>query len=151
MLIGDGLGRPAIEARLRERSIGRLKLLDYQPWDVIPRSLASGDVAVVAQAADSAHLSVPSKTYSALAVGSAILAITPRESDLGRLVLEEGVGWVCEPGDTEAISRVLSSLPERRGELAAAQSAARELAERRFSEDAVHAQLAHILGPGVRP
>ena len=151
MLIGDGLGRPAIEARLRERSIERLKLLDYQPWDVIPRSLASGDVAVVAQAADSAHLSVPSKTYSALAVGSAILAITPRESDLGRLVLEEGVGWVCEPGDTEAISRVLTSLPERRGELAAAQSAARELAERRFSEDAVHAQLAHILGPGVRP
>jgi hypothetical protein len=123
--------------------------MDYQPWEVIPRSLASGDVAVVAQSADSAHLSVPSKTYSALAVGSAILAITPRESDLGRLVLEEGVGWVCEPGDTEALTNVLTSLPGDREGLALAQTAARALAERRFSEVAVHASLDQILGESV--
>ncbi|MBD89400.1 MAG: hypothetical protein CL940_03625 [Deltaproteobacteria bacterium] len=145
LLIGDGLGRQTIEERLEARPIPRLKLMDYQPWEVIPRSLATGDVAVVAQAADSAHLSVPSKTYSALAVGSAILAITPRDSDLGRLVIEEGVGWVCEPGDTAALVGVLRSIPEDRDGLSRAQTAARALAERRFSEDAVAAEFQRIL------
>lgn len=150
LLIGDGLGRQAIEERLQTHSIARLKLMDYQPWEVIPRSLATGEVAVVAQAADSAHLSVPSKTYSALAVGSAILAITPRESDLGRLVLEEGVGWVCEPGDTEAIADVLRGLPLDPDALAERRTAARALAERRFSESAVYAELDQLLSQGSR-
>ncbi len=145
LLIGDGLGRQAIENQLQAHPISRLKLMDYQPWEVIPRSLATGDVAIVAQSADSAHLSVPSKTYSALAVGSAILAITPRDSDLGRLVTEEEVGWVCEPGDTAGIAEVLRSLPEDRDGLSRAQTAARALAEGRFSEDAVAAELQRIL------
>jgi glycosyltransferase involved in cell wall biosynthesis len=151
LLIGDGLGRQVIEDRLQTRSIPRLKLMDYQPWEVIPRSLAMGDVAVVAQAAASAHLSVPSKTYSALAVGSAILAITPRDSDLGRLVLEEGVGWVCEPGDTEAIAEVLRGLPGDPDGLAASRAAARSLADRRFSESVVHVELDRLLGQAAPP
>ena len=151
LLIGDGLGRKVIEDRLEARPAARLKLMDYQPWEVIPRSLATGDVAVVAQAIDSAHLSVPSKTYSALAVGSAILAITPRASDLGRLVIEEGVGWVCEPGDTEAIAEVLRGLPGDPDGLAASRAAARSLAERRFSESAVHAELNRLLSQTVSP
>lgn len=134
LFIGDGLGRQSIERRLAERPNPRLKLMDYQPWEVVPGSLATGDVAVVAQAADSDHLSVPSKTYSALAVGSAILAIIPRESDLGRLALEEGVGWVCDPGDLEALAEILRGLPD--------------VAERRFSEVAVHAEIERLLGTG---
>jgi hypothetical protein len=149
VLIGDGLGRQAIEERREARSIARMKRMDYQPWGGLPRSLTARDV--VAQASDSAHVSVPWGTYSALALRSAFLAITPRDSEQPRLVLEEGAGWVCEPGDTEPIAAALRGPPGDPERLATSRAAARSWAERRFSESAVCGEPARLLRQAGSP
>jgi len=41
---------------------------------------------------------MPSKTYSAMMVGQAILAIALVESDLVDLIKTAGCGWCVEPG-----------------------------------------------------
>lgn len=53
---------------------------------------------------------LPSKTYSAMAAGQAILAICPRQSDLADLILKHDCGWVVAPGDTEALLDILESI-----------------------------------------
>ena len=50
---------------------------------------------------------MPSKTYSAMVAGQAILAICPRNSDLAKLVEKHDCGWIVEPGDVESLGNVL--------------------------------------------
>jgi glycosyltransferase involved in cell wall biosynthesis len=49
---------------------------------------------------------MPSKTYSALAAGQAVLAICPRNSDLADTVLAHDCGWVVEPGNSAGLREV---------------------------------------------
>ncbi len=50
---------------------------------------------------------MPSKTYSAMVAGQAILAICPQKSDLAELVRKHDCGWVVSPGDRESLKQVL--------------------------------------------
>lgn len=60
---------------------------------------------------------MPSKTYSALAAGQAVLAICPRASDLADTVLAHDCGWVVESGDCAGFRRVLEELSRDPGEV----------------------------------
>jgi glycosyltransferase involved in cell wall biosynthesis len=53
---------------------------------------------------------MPSKTYSALAAGQAILAVCPIDSDLAKTVLSHDCGWVVAPGDADELVRVLDEI-----------------------------------------
>lgn len=56
------------------------------------------------------NVAMPSKAYSALAAGQAIIAICPKESDLAKLVVSNEVGWVIEPHDVERLSEVIKQI-----------------------------------------
>lgn len=145
LVVGGGIGRARLEKVVGQHGLANVRLLDYQPWQVLPLSLATADVALVSQAPGSEHLSVPSKTYSCLAAGSAILALTAEDSDLGRLVLEHDVGVVCPASDAAAIATELLDLvssPERFREMRAN---ARRVAEDHFSAGVIAARFEAVL------
>jgi hypothetical protein len=50
----------------------------------------------------------PSKVYSALLAGQALVAICPEDSDLADLVRRHDCGWVVAPGDTDGLRAVLA-------------------------------------------
>ena len=88
--------------------------LDDAAWI---NAMKSAHVALVTMAPGSERVVMPSKTYSALAAGLAVLALCPADSDLAALVDEENCGWVVAPGDVERFARVIDSLPRVEGEL----------------------------------
>lgn len=151
VLIGDGLGRSRVVQEVSERRLDNVTLLPYQPWDVVPYSLAVGDIAVVAQGRSAADLSVPSKTYAALAAGSAILALTPADSDLARLVRRYRVGEVAAPDDPDAIVRTLRSILDSPGHLAELRARARRVAETDLGFEAAVARFRDLLLSHVQP
>ena len=51
---------------------------------------------------------MPSKTYSALAAGQAILAICAKNSDLAELVRKHDCGWVIPVGDVNRLRYILA-------------------------------------------
>ena len=53
---------------------------------------------------------MPSKTYSAMMAGQAILAIAPENSDLVDLVKAADCGWFVEPGDVDELARVIKAI-----------------------------------------
>ena len=53
---------------------------------------------------------VPSKVYSAMAAGQAVLAVCPRASDLADIVLDYECGWVVEPADRAGLTEVLEQI-----------------------------------------
>ncbi|MCP4447212.1 MAG: glycosyltransferase family 4 protein [Myxococcales bacterium] len=149
LIVGSGLQAEALAAEAKQLELANLKMLPYQPWKTLPLSLASGDIAVVSQASSTSHLSVPSKTYSAMAVGSAILALSSPDSDLARMVREHRVGLVCDPDNSQAIAEALRELTRDSDRLLAMKRRSREVAERFYSEEVVEKRFLELLAPLV--
>jgi glycosyltransferase involved in cell wall biosynthesis len=80
---------------------------------------------------------MPSKTYSAMAAGQAILAICPRDSDLADIVRAEECGWIVAPGRPQDLRGVLAEIASRRDLLQQKRVNAFAAGQGKFSEVAV--------------
>ena len=76
-------------------------------------AMKQSPVALVTIAPGAETVVMPSKTYSALVAGQAILAICPMKSDLADLVQKHDCGWVVEPGDVSGFRCVLTEILNR--------------------------------------
>ncbi len=72
--------------------------------------MKASDVALVTMSPGAENVVVPSKTYSAMVAGQAILAICPVESDLSNTVRKHDCGWVVSPGDVGHLQEVLDEI-----------------------------------------
>jgi colanic acid biosynthesis glycosyl transferase WcaI len=71
-------------------------------------------VALVTMKPGAEKVVMPSKTYSALAAGQAILAVCPLDSDLAQLVINEKCGWVVTPGRPDELISALNEISTER-------------------------------------
>lgn len=74
-------------------------------------------VGVVTMKPGSENVVMPSKTYSAMVAGQAIIAICPEVSDLADLIHQHNCGWVVAPGDVDKLSHVFKIIVENPAEL----------------------------------
>jgi glycosyltransferase involved in cell wall biosynthesis len=81
------------------------------------QAMKQAPVALVTIAPGAERVVMPSKTYSALVAGQAILAICRRASDLADLVMRHDCGWVVEPGDLAGLRHALSCMAKNPDEL----------------------------------
>lgn len=114
---GNGAGFREVEEALRERPVKGVRLgppLAEVEWQTAMRD---ADVALVTMKSGAEGILMPSKTYSALAAGQAVLAICPRNSDLAETIGSHGCGWQVDPGDTAGLGRVLTEIVARPAEV----------------------------------
>jgi colanic acid biosynthesis glycosyl transferase WcaI len=106
---GNGAGLRALEAGVRRAGnrTANVRFADNvaaAQWVAVMRA---ADVALVSVRRGAEGLIMPSKTYSALVAGQAVLAVCPAESDLAALVRQHDAGWVIEPGDSDGLAATL--------------------------------------------
>lgn len=94
-------------------------------------------VALVTMKPGSEKVVMPSKTYSALAAGQAILAICPSDSDLARLVREENCGWVVTPGCPAELWDALTAIASDRNLLQTKRENAYRAGQSKYSDKVV--------------
>jgi glycosyltransferase involved in cell wall biosynthesis len=115
---GNGAGFRELGEAVRFARLGdRVRIASHLPDDEWAAAMRAADVALVTIRPGAEGLVMPSKTYSALAAGQAVLAICPRASDLADTVLAHDCGWVVEPGDSAGMRRVLEQLVADPGEV----------------------------------
>jgi glycosyltransferase involved in cell wall biosynthesis len=90
--IGEGGKKPILMKLVEDMGLTNVYFMTWQSAEVLPFSLASADVAVVALEPAATHLSVPSKTLNYMAVGSPILGIGGKGSELEFLIEKFKVG-----------------------------------------------------------
>lgn len=96
---GNGAGFRELKAAITGTAGTAVSLggnLEGDPWR---EEMLSAEVALVTLRHGAGGLVMPSKTYSAMAAGQAILAVCPADSDLAATVKRHDAGWVVEPGD----------------------------------------------------
>ncbi len=115
---GDGAARPGLEAGAG--GLTNLRFVGYQPAQRLSEVLASGDVHVVPLRAGLGNVSVPSKTYSSLAVARPVVASIDDATEIPRLLAVAGAGISVAPGDREAFIQAIRALvddPQRAAQL----------------------------------
>ena len=107
--------------------------------------LKAADVALVTMKHGAEGLVMPSKTYSAMVAGQAVLAICPRASDLADTVFRHDAGWVVEPGDVGHLREVLAGLAARPEEVLQKRRKAFAAAHQLYDQRAVAAHWKRLL------
>lgn len=122
---GEGVKKKLLETMVSELQLPNVIILPYQAPDVFPYAIAAADISVVTLDRGMDQVSVPSKTYSALAAGCAILAIGGGDSELKRIVEHYHCGRFCKYEDADCISDFIKELYQNRKLLSELKSNAR--------------------------
>lgn len=98
---GEGQKLPLLRELVERKQLHNVLFLPYQDARSFNKMLCAADVCVVALEPELAGLAVPSKTYSALAAGKPVLALTSEDDDVAATVQEWQCGWVArDPSET---------------------------------------------------
>jgi glycosyltransferase involved in cell wall biosynthesis len=110
LLIGDGGKRKWIEETIAQNDLKNVILLPYQPEELLPFSLTCGDVSLVTLRKGMEGLSVPSKIYSSLAAGLAIMAVAGENSEIAEIVKGNECGFRVSQGDVDGLVKAIEGL-----------------------------------------
>lgn len=145
LVIGDGAGREALVNVCDRLSLQNVTFLPFQDEALLPYSLATADVSIVALAESGEGISMPSKTYYAMAAGSALLGISRNTSDLAQVIRQHNCGVNIEPGHVSDAAAALVDFLHHPERLAACRQQARAAAETCYDRQVVLPQLLAIL------
>lgn len=103
VFIGAGVKRKWLDEAVSSRRLTNVTVLDYRPRAEQIVFLNACDIGLVALIKGMWGTAMPSRTYNIMAAGKPILALTDANSELARVIDEEGIGWYVEPGDPAAL------------------------------------------------
>lgn len=132
VFIGDGSRKREVEAAARR--LPNVKILGYQPVEELSHSLSLGDVHYVSLRRGFEGLVVPSKAYGAFAAGRPILYQGSDTGEIARVIDEEGVGKVVQPGDGAGLVDGILEMRAETSRRIEAGTRARALAEGRYGK-----------------
>jgi glycosyltransferase involved in cell wall biosynthesis len=104
----NGSGYNELKRRVSQSE--RLMLGGSLPQEQWVAAMKASEIGLVTIARGAEGIVMPSKAYSALVAGQALVAVCDRNSDLANLILEHDCGWVVEPGDGEGLARILEDV-----------------------------------------
>lgn len=110
MFIGDGPKWKLVDRRIKDKELGNVTLLPWQPEEVLPYSLATADVALVSIEEDIAGLMLPSKAFSFLAEGTPLIVLSKNETGLANVARDYGCCRMTRPGHVEQLCSTVLSL-----------------------------------------
>ena len=109
MIIGGGEKYTLIEKMIKESSLQNIRLLPWQPTEMLPYTISSADIGIVSLGKEASLLSVPSKTFNLMSVGVPILAFADQSSELAQLIKHHNIGTTCAEDDISKMKDFLLS------------------------------------------
>ena len=121
VIVGEGLKKAQLQKKAGELGTDNVRFLPFQPYEDLPRLLASSDVLLVPLDKEKSQMSVPSKLYNFLAAGRPVLGLAPPDSEVAAMIRGTRSGAVVPPDDVAGIGEAvlrLKGAPDTRREMA---------------------------------
>ena len=117
VIVGDGTRRAWLAEQLAANPLPNLVLLPYQPRSTVPQMYAAGDLCLVPLKRGTAQETFPSKIYTIMGAGRAVVAAADADSELAWVVQQSGCGWAVPPDDACALAQTIEQAYHSRQEL----------------------------------
>ena len=104
LLVGDGSERLKLMKLVEDNGLGNVTFLPYKDPKSLPDLYASADAALVCLAPGMSSLALPSKLYTAMALGCPVLGLFDKGSYSEQLIEGENVGKVVTDYSPETIA-----------------------------------------------
>ncbi len=137
LLIGWGTRKTWVVAEQKRRSLANMTILDPLPREQSCEVQNACDLAINALSSGMTGISVPSRSYNAMAAAKPILAVCDVDSELARMVREEDIGWVIPPGRPDLLVAALREAAADRDRLRAMGQRARQAVKAKYTPASV--------------
>lgn len=151
LILADRDGRRSLEVQCSSRSLTNITFLPLQEEEVLPFSLSTADVGLVALAPEAEGVSMPSKTYYLMAAGCAVLGLTSPHSDLAEVIQMHKCGTHVLPDDVAGAAAAIREFRANPEALATCRYNARLAAEKQYSRERCVAEMLATLAPILNP
>ncbi len=138
VLIGSGPKYHIAKDYIKKQRLKNVCLFPLQSEDIYPHSISCGDIAILPEQIKKVNTSIPSKCYSMMASGEAIIAVSHRENDLARLIIENEIGEVVDVEDAQVLAKTIVKLLYDEDRLRTYKENARSIAKQKFSLEEVN-------------
>ena len=118
LIIGRGTKVEKVRNIIDYNNLTNCRLLPYQPDNMIRHSLAAADLNVVLVEDIIASVSIPSKIYNLMAVGSPIISLSSQDSEICKMVKYFGNGCNFKSNEYEGIASFVLRMKNSPDELA---------------------------------
>lgn len=145
LFVGEGPVKKDCERLVRERVLGQVRFLPFQPAEALSDVQATGDVGLVTLLPGSGHTSVPSKIHGYTAAGRPVIASVRGDSSTAHTVHEGGFGRVVPVDDPRALADAIVALADDRPLAARLGANARRYFMANYDRAARTAELEEIL------
>ena len=99
VLVGGGGRRDWLAEQIEVRGLTNVLLLPYQPREWIPYNYATADLCIIPMKTGMTIDTFPSKIYTIMASGRAVVVSADPNSELKHVVEQAECGWVATPED----------------------------------------------------
>jgi colanic acid biosynthesis glycosyl transferase WcaI len=137
LLIGWGTKKAWAVAEKHARGLVNLTILDPPSREETCDVQNACDIAINTLSSGMTGISVPSRTYNAMAAGKPLLAVCDDDSELAAVVREEEIGWVVPPGRPDLIACTLREAKANKDRLKAMGERARNAVETKYTSSHV--------------
>jgi glycosyltransferase involved in cell wall biosynthesis len=134
LFIGDGASVPSINKYIENSNNKNVMYAGHFPFSENNLVLNACDVAIVSLNKSMYGLGVPSKSYNNMAAMKPILYIGDSNSEIGQVVVENNIGWVCDEIHASEVARRIELIIDEKKEIKIFGSNARSLAQREYSK-----------------
>jgi glycosyltransferase involved in cell wall biosynthesis len=135
LLIGSGAKAALVKRAIATEALQNLEMAGTLPRSAQQSFLNACDVTLITFVPGMAGVSVPSRMYNVMAAGKPIIAMADPDSEIARVVRENDIGWVVEPGNWRELVQVLLEANRARDRLTAMGSRAHRVAVERYSRE----------------
>lgn len=110
LIFGNGVRKENIENYIKSSQVKNIQLLPLQPLNEADHVYSVGEVGVVIGRSGTAKNGFPSKTWSIMAAGQAIVSCFDTNSELSYFVRESNSGISVPPDNSEALKNAILDL-----------------------------------------
>lgn len=132
MVVGDGKMLGTLRERVAVLDGKTVHFIPHQPLPAARRLVQSAQLGFISLQPDIYRYAYPSKTMFYLEEGTPLLAAIEPDSELARMIRDDGIGVVVAPGDVDALTTSLRDAATQFAEGASMRAHVRSIAEARF-------------------
>ncbi len=110
IIVGDGSKKKFVVDFLENSNCKNVKLYNMQPMKLVSHVYSLGDVDIVSLKKGVSRLAMPSKTWSIMSAGRAVICEIDSYSELNEIIKKNKCGYTCEPNDYSAMAAKILEL-----------------------------------------